>query len=81
MMNTTSSNDAVPCSFGEAQSSNGYFGHGGQADVAGHCANLDDDLGGEVGGLGGLICDPEEGEVGAVVLGEAKSVKDYLDSV
>ena len=74
-MNTTfatNSNDAAPCSFGEMQNNNGYFGHGGQADVAGHCANLDDDLGEEVGGLGSLLCDTEEGEVGAIVL-ERKS--------
>jgi hypothetical protein len=77
----TSSDDAVPCSFGEAQSGNGYFGHGGQADVIGHCANLDDDLGGEVGGFGGLLCDPGEGEGDAVVFREEESVEDYLDSV
>jgi len=47
---TTSSDDAVLCSLGEAQSGNGYFGNGGQADVIGHYANLDEDLGGEVGG-------------------------------
>ena len=47
---TTSSDDADLCSLGEAQSGNGYFGNGGQADVIGHCASLDEDPGGEVGG-------------------------------
>jgi hypothetical protein len=45
---------------------------GGCRRSTGHCANLDDDLGGEVGGLGGLLCDPEEGEVGVVVFGEER---------
>ena len=48
-------------------------------DVIGHCANLDDNLGGEVGGLGSLLCDL--GEVGRVIFGEEKSVENYLDSL
>ena len=61
------------------QSGNGYCGYGGQANVIGHCANLDDNLGGEVGELGSLLCDP--GEVGRGVFGEEKSVENYLDSM
>ena len=53
----TSSDDAVSCNLGEAHSSSGYFGYDGQADVIGHCANLDNNLGREIEGLGDLLCD------------------------
>jgi len=58
----TSSDSAVPCSLSEAQSGNGYCRHGGQANVIGHCAHLDVDIGGNVGGSGGLLHNTGEGE-------------------
>jgi len=65
----TSSDNAVLCSLSEAQSGNGYFRHGGQANVIGHCAHLNDDLGGKVGGFGDHLFDAEEEEGDAVVVG------------
>jgi hypothetical protein len=75
---TAGGDDALLRSLGESQRGDGDLGEGGHAGVIGDGADLDDDLVGQFGGIGGLFDDAGEGQRGAVVFGEEKTVQDHL---
>jgi hypothetical protein len=54
---TTGGEDTSLGTFCKPQSRDGKFGNGGQANVIRYCTDLDNNLGREVGGVGGFFYD------------------------
>lgn len=75
---TACSDDALAGCLRETEGSDGEFWDGGQADVIGHGADLNNDLGRDIGGVGGFFGDTGEGKRGTVGLREEEAVEDSL---
>jgi hypothetical protein len=68
--------DALLGAAREAECGDGELGHLLQPHVVRHGPDLDDDLGGEIGGVGGEHDDFGEGEGGLVRVGEEETAED-----
>jgi hypothetical protein len=75
---TASRDDALLGSTSETESSNRDLRDLSQPGVVGDGADLDDDFGFTVLGVGGLLYDAREGKGCTVVLGQEESVEDNL---
>ena len=71
--------DALLGGLGETEGSDGELGHLQKADIIGHSADSDDDLGVTVGRIRSLLDNPGEGNGRAVDLGEEQAVEDRLN--
>ena len=76
---TASLQNALLGRLGEAEGGNSELGHLQKADIIGHSADSDDDLGVTVGCVRSLLDNPGEGNGRTVDLGEEQAVEDRLN--